>query len=366
MGSYSQVESLNWSQPVTPLSEDLERESTAIPRATMREVAALAGVGIKTVSRVINNEPNVSADLTARVRAAAERLNYQPDIHAGNLRRSDRKTRTLGLIVGSVANPFSGAVNRGVEDVAADRGVAVFTSSLDDDASRETRIVTEMLRRRVDGIILTTVKKNQAYLLPEQQRGTAFVFVDRQPSGIDADAVLTNNAEAASQAVAHLASVGHRSIGYLGDRAELWTAHERRRGFFEQLGAIGIPTAAVTAIDDLHDEDSAYRATLGLFATDSPPTALFTSQNLVTIGTIRALRQLGLHHEIALVGFDDIPLGDMLEPGVTVVAQNPYQIGRTAADRAFARLEGDRSEARAFVVPSTLIIRGSGEIRPRS
>ena len=97
------------------------------------------------------DEPNVSPETVARVRFAAERLDYSPDIYAGNLRRADRKTRTLGLVVGSVANPFSGAVNRGVEDVAASRGTAVFTSSLDDDASREATIVSEMLRRRVDG-----------------------------------------------------------------------------------------------------------------------------------------------------------------------------------------------------------------------
>lgn len=350
---------------MTPLSEDTETGRSPIPRATMRDVAALAGVGIKTVSRVINGEPNVSTETLARVRAAAERLNYQPDIHAGNLRRADRKTRTIGLIVGSVANPFSGAVNRGVEDVAADRGVAVFTSSLDDDASRETRIVSEMLRRRVDGLILTTVKKHQAYLVPEQQRGTAFVFVDRQPTGIDADSVVTNNAEAAAEATAHLVAVGHRHIAYLGDRTELWTAQERRRGFFEQLGSVGIPTAGTTAVDDLHDEDSAYRATLEVLSAASPPTALFTSQNLVTIGAIRALRHLGLHREIALVGFDDVPLGDMLEPAVTVVAQNPYQVGRTAAERIFARLDGDRSESRQFVVPSSLVVRGSGELPPR-
>jgi LacI family transcriptional regulator len=331
----------------------------------MREVAALAGVGIKTVSRVINNEPNVSAETAARVRSAAERLNYQPDIQAGNLRRSDRKTRTIGLIVGSVANPFSGAVNRGVEDVAADRGVAVFTSSLDDDASRETRIVTEMLRRRVDGLILTTVKKNQAYLVPEQQRGTAFVFVDRQPTGIDADAVVTNNAEAAAAATAHLISIGHRSIGYLGDRSELWTAQQRRRGFLDQLGAVGIPTAGAIVIDDLHDEESAFHAAVSVIRGPNPPTALFTSQNLVTIGAIRALRELGLHRDIALVGFDDIPLGDMLEPGVTVIAQNPYQMGRLAAERAFARMDGDHEEATTFVVPSELLVRGSGEIAPR-
>lgn len=328
----------------------------------MRDVAALAGVGLKTVSRVINEEPNVSAATIARVRSAADRLEYRPDVNAGNLRRTGRKTRTLGLVVGSVANPFSGAVNRGVEDIAAAHGTAVLASSLDDNAARETAIVSQMLSRRVDALILTTVRKNQSYLVPEQRRGTVFVFVDRQPSGIDADVVVTNNAEAAALATRHLQSFGHRSIAYLGDRAELWTARERRRGFAEAMTSAGLSDAQ--AIEELHDEAGAYAAAMHLLQSDHRPTAFFTSQNLVTIGTIRALRELGLHHSIAVVGFDDVPLGAMLEPGVTCVAQDPYAIGSLAAERAFARLDGDQSDSQVFVVPGTLVVRGSGEIPP--
>lgn len=335
-------------------------------RATMRDVAALAGVGIKTVSRVINDEPNVTQATIAKVRAAAERLDYHPDLNAGNLRRTGRKTRTLGLVVGSVANPFSGAVHRGVEDTAVERGVAVFASSLDDDATREQRIVGEMLRRRVDALILTTVRKNQSSLVAEQARGTVLVFVDREPVGIDADVVVTNNAEAAGEATAHLIAAGHRRLAYLGDRHELWTAQERRRGFLEQLGAVGIPTRDVPLVEDLHTEDAAYAATLEILDGPNPPTGLFSSQNLVTIGALRALRERGLHRRIALVGFDDVPLGDMLEPGVTVVAQNPYEMGRIAAQRAFARLDGDVSDPVRVVVPSVLVPRGSGEIPPGS
>lgn len=344
---------------MTTLSDGQSEPQKVTARATMRDVAALAGVGIKTVSRVINNEPNVTPETIARVRAAAERLEYRPDIYAGNLRRTDRKTRTLGLVVGSVANPFSGAVTRGVEDAAAARGTAVFTSSLDDDASREQTIVSEMLHRRVDGLILTTVRKNQSHLVPEQRRGTVLVFVDRIPTGIDADVVVTNNAEAAATATKHLQSHGHRDIAYLGDRAELWTAQERRRGFLSVADSGPV-------IEDLHDEASAREAALELLRSDHPPTAFFSSQNLVTIGVIRALRDVGLQREIAVVGFDDIPLGDMLEPGITVVAQDPYAIGALAAERVFARLDGDRADSETFVVPSTLVVRGSGEIRPRT
>ncbi|HEY5223390.1 MAG TPA: LacI family DNA-binding transcriptional regulator [Microbacteriaceae bacterium] len=330
----------------------------------MRNVAALAGVGIKTVSRVINGEPNVSAATIAKVTAAADSLNYLPDLHAGNLRRSDRKTQTLGLLVGSVANPFSGAVHRAVEDVAAQRNVAVFASSLDDDPNRERGIVSAFLRRRVDGLILTTVAKNQGYLQPEQEHGTPFVFVDREPVGVEADAVVSDNAAGATRATSHLIEHGHRRIAYLGDRLEIQTARERRRGFLEALGAAGIATNGIPMIDGLSTEDSATVAVAALLQGEDPPTAIFSSQNLITIGALHALKALGLHRSIALIGFDDIPLGDMLDPGVTVIAQDANAIGTLAADLVFARLDGDDTPERTYVVPTSLIIRGSGELTP--
>lgn len=351
---------------VTPLSETPSSSDGARSRPTMRHVAALAGVGVKTVSRVINGEPNVSAATIAKVTAAARTLDYQPDLHAGNLRRADGRTRTLGLLVGSVDNPFAGAVHRAVEDAALARGVAVFASSLDDDPAREQEAVSAFLRRRVDGLILTTVTESQAYLSPELRRGTPVVFVDREPAGITSDSVVSDNAEGAALATRHLVERGHRRIAYLGDRRLIQTARERRRGFLEELGRAGVATRDLPVVEDLHDAESAHTATLALFETPNPPTAIFSSQNLVTLGVVHALRELGRHRDIALVGFDDLPLADLLDPGITVVAQDPQQIGRIAAERVFARLDGDGSPAARTVVPTRLIERGSGELPPRA
>lgn len=350
---------------VTPLSNTAPAPDGARARPTMRHVAALAGVGVKTVSRVINGEPNVSAATIAKVLTAARTLDYQPDLHAGNLRRADGRTRTLGLLVGSVDNPFAGAVHRAVEDAALERGVAVFASSLDDDPAREQEAVSAFLRRRVDGLILTTVSDSQAYLAPELRRGTPVVFVDREPAGITSDCVVSDNADGAALATRHLLERGHRRLAYLGDRSTIQTARERRRGFLEELGRAGVATRDIPVIEDLHDEGSARAATIALLTSPNPPTAIFSAQNLVTIGALHALRELGRHRDTALVGFDDVPLGDLLEPGVTVVAQDPQQIGRLAAERVFARLDGDTSPAARTIVPTRLIERGSGELPPR-
>lgn len=332
----------------------------------MRQVAALAGVGLKTVSRVINGEPNVSDAMAAKVRDAIKALDYHPDIHAGNLRRSGHRTRTVGLLVGNVANPFSGTIHRAIEDAAAARGTAVIAASLDDDPTRERGAVDSLLQRRVDGLILMTIAKSQGYLGVEQERGTPLVFVDREPSGLLADSVVSDNAHGASVATAHLLAHGHRNIAFFGDRREIYTARERKRGFLEELGRAGIPVDDAVAVDDLTDENAAREALLRLFDAPSPPTAVFSAQNLLTIGAVRALRDRGLHHEVALVGFDDFVLADLLEPAVTVVAQDPRQIGELAAERLFRRLEGDATPERVYTVPTALISRGSGEIRPRA
>ena len=330
----------------------------------MKNVATLAGVGIKTVSRVVNGEPNVSAETIARVQRAAEQLKYQPDLHAGNLRRTDRRTNTLGLLVGSVANPFSAAVHRAVEDAALGRHVAVFASSLDDDAERERSSVDAFLRRRVDGLILTTIHRSQAYLGSELEHGTPIVFVDRRPVGIEADTVLADNAEGAERAVAHLMAHGHTRVAYLGDTAEIFTARERRRGYFDALHRGGLEPDARLVVEGLSDESRAAEAVSRLLELDDPPTAVFSAQNLITIGVITELRRRGLAERVALVGFDDVPMADLLNPAVTVVAQNPTEMGRTAARRVFERLDGDDAAPRDFVVPTSLIVRGSGEITP--
>ncbi|WP_330932761.1 LacI family DNA-binding transcriptional regulator [Cellulosimicrobium cellulans] len=342
--------------------EDAVTRPSAERRPRMRDVAELAGVGIKTVSRVVNGEAHVTASTRAKVLDAVERLGYRPDVYAGNLRRAEGRTRTLGLLVSSVANPFAALVHRGVEEVAGEHGVAVLAASLDDDPETETRLVEAFLQRRVDGLVLTTVRPDQSYLSPERDRGTPMVFVDRLPHGIDADAVVCDNVDGAARATRHLLEHGHTRIAFLGDLERIQTARARRDGFLAELARAGLTAERATVVMDLHDEESAERVVVELLAGDDPPTAILSAQNLVTNGTLRALRRLGLAHRVALVGFDDVPLGDLLDPPVTVVAQDPREVGRLAARRLFARLDGDTSPHATTVVPTTLLVRGSGEI----
>ena len=335
-------------------------------RATMRDVAALAGVSIKTVSRVVNGEAGVSSDLVERVQEAAQQLDYRPDLTASNLRRG-RQTATLGLMLENVANPYSAAVHRAVDDAAVERGMAVLATSLDEDPVREREVARMMIQRRVDGMIIMPTGTDQSYLRAEIEAGLATVFVDRPPRFLDADTVLATNRSGAREAVDHLLSIGHRRIAFLGDLTDIATANDRYRGYTDALAAAGITVDDRLVRTDLHTRDTSQRAAESLLRLppDASPTALFASQNLITIGALQALHLHDLQHLVALVGFDDVELAGMLEPGVTVVAQDPYAIGRAAAELLFARLDGYRGPSQHRTISTRLVIRGSGEIRPR-
>lgn len=330
----------------------------------MRDVAALAKVSIKTVSRVVNGESGVSPRLARRVLAASERLDYRHNMTASSLRRSDGRSATIGVVLEDVSNPFSSALHRSIEDVAVLRGVLVLAGSSDEDGDRERRLVSAFASRRVDGLIIQPSSHDHSYLLAERKAGTAIVFVDRPPAFLDADTVLTDNAAGVRRGVRHLIEHGHRRIAYLGDLHTIATAADRHRGYVEELAERKIALDERLVRLDLRGIEKAEAAVNEILTGPRPPTALFTGQNLITIGAFRALRHLGLHRKVALIGFDDILLADLLEPGITVIAQDPAAIGRTAADVLFRRLDGDRSASEHRVVLTRMITRGSGEIRP--
>src|ERR671937_1015172 len=201
----------------------------------MVDVAALAGVALKTVSRVVNSEPGVSPELEARVKRAIEQLNYRRDANAATLRRLGRKTQTIGLVLEDVSNPFSSALHRAVEDAARERGVLVFAGSCDEEPNRERELIGSFRDRRVDGIVVVPASHDHAYLYEERRAGTALVFVDRPASHLDADTVVSDNVGGARQAVRHLLEHGHRRIGFLGDLLSISTARDRLTGYTQAL-----------------------------------------------------------------------------------------------------------------------------------
>jgi LacI family transcriptional regulator len=330
-------------------------------RPTMTDVAVAAGVSLKTVSRVVNDEPGVRPETAALVREAIARLGFRRNDMARAL-RSGQRTRTLGLVIEDVSNPFYSAITRGVEEVARGQGMLVIAGSSDEDPQRERELLHLLWERRVDGLLVVPTGEDHHYLLPELRRGTRAVFIDRPPGGIDADVVLLDNTGGARAAVEHLLAHGHRRIAMVGDEATIFTAVERLRGYREALEEAAIPVDPALVRLGPHDVQAAESAVDALLVLADPPTAIFTGNNRITVGALRALARS--KRPVALVGFDDLELAELLARPTTVVAYDAAEMGRQAGNLLVQRLGGDSSPPRRIVLPSSLIARGSGEVRP--
>jgi LacI family transcriptional regulator len=328
----------------------------------MRDVARHAGVSLKTVSRVINGEPGVASTTATRVTGSIEALGFRRNDLARSLRQG-RSSATLGLVIEDVANPFYSVIAQAVEEAARQRGFLLITGSCQEDPERERELVSALLRRRVDALLIVPAGTDHRYLLPELAAGVPAVFLDRPPQGLEADAVLLDNLGGARRAVEHLIAHGHRRIACVTDAADLHTAAERLAGYRAALSAAGLAEDPALVRAGARDAATASEVVRELLALpeERRPTALFSANNRITVGAVGVLAR---RHPVALVGFDDFELADVLAIPVTVIRDDPHRMGAVAAELAFARLDGDDRPPRRVVVPCELVERGSGEVAP--
>jgi DNA-binding LacI/PurR family transcriptional regulator len=273
----------------------------------MKEVAKLAGVSVATVSRVLNDNPNVSPELCSRVLAAVEKLNYQRNRVARSLRA--KTSLIVGLIISDIQNPFFTSVVRGVEDVAYDHGYTLLLCNSDEDPTKEHLYIDIMLAEKVAGVIISPVAEVDNYSSLLLQAGVPIVSMDRRMRDLDVDTVLVNNVKGAYQAVSHLIELGHRRVGFIGGPLQTTTGRERHEGYKKALTEHGIGLEqGLVKIGDFK-QDSGYQIACELLESDDSPVAIFTANNLMTLGALNAIHEKGLNipQDIAIVGFDDMP-----------------------------------------------------------
>jgi LacI family transcriptional regulator len=325
---------------------------------TLAQVAELAGVSLKTASRAVNGEPRVAEATRERVLDAAHQLGFQLNRAASLLARG-LTSNLVGLITGDLANPFYSAVAKGVEQELRSQGIQLAVASSDEEPARERELIGEFVDRQVRALILVSTITDHSDLTTVQARGIPVVFVDRPGVGIDADSVLLDNRQGAHDATAHLIAAGHTAIGFIGDLSRLETHRERLAGFEDAMRAASLDPGRWVR-HDAHDVATALEEVRTLLSQPDAPTALFTSNNRITIGALRAM--IELDRWPALVGFDDFELADVL--GVTVVAHDPVEMGRTAARLALGAIQRRHGELSHIVLPTRLVERGSGERLP--
>lgn len=331
---------------------------TVQQRATLDDVARLAGVSSKTVSRVFAQRELVAPLTVERVLGAAKRLRFRPNSLAQGLRRGG--SRTVGFIIGELSNPFYYKVAAGIEKELSAHGFSLVVATTDDTEEGEGRVADALLAQRVGALLLIPVGDDQSYLEGERQLGTPVIAIDRPARNLAADAIVLDNRAAVLEATRRLVARGHRRIAYVCNPASVWTQSERLAGYRQALSEVGVDSRPWEVLGD----DLALSPTdlvRALWSDGDGPTAVIAGNNRVTVGALRVLRERG-DERTALVGFDDFDTGDVL--GVSVISYDPLELGRRAAQLAIERIGDPSGFVRQITLPTWIIERGTGERPP--
>lgn len=327
--------------------------------ATMRDVAAAAGVSTKTVSRVFNDDPHVDPATRSRVEAMIRELKYVPNALATTFRSG--RSAVIGVAVPDIVDPFFASIVHAVEQVALTRNMSTLVTSLGDDPARERPILEAMLRGQPGGLVVAPISDDQSHLAAWSTR-MPIVFVDRRPIGLSADSFTQDDFTGAFQATTHLVEHGHHRIAFLGDTLALPTTAARLRGYQAALRSAGLASDDGLIAFGAGTRASVADAVEAFRASARPATAVFSSNARSTMALIPA------SDVISIVTFGDFPLADLLRPSITVMAQDAAELGRLAAVRVLDRLEHPtRRFRRSSVLPVRLVEREScGDPRSRS
>lgn len=330
--------------------------------ATIKDVAAKAGVSTATVSHVVNGSRGVSAETKKKVKAAIKALKYRPDGIARSLRVSH--TGTIAVLISDVTNPFFADFFRGVEDTAHQRGERynLLLCNTEENASHERRALELVLERRIDGIVMAPAGGNQDLLSDLLDSGLPVVFGDRKLKGVSADTVVADNIAAAAELTRHLISLGHRRIGLLEADLASSAIGERVQGFRQALTEARLKPSPGHMAKAASNIPAAEAAGALLLGTAQRPDAIFCTNNFMTLGMMQAVINQGLScpEDIAVAGFDDFPWAAAFRPRLTAVQQPAYEIGRETATLLFDRISGRRTGAPVeMVLKAKLVVRDS-------
>ncbi len=260
--------------------------------STINDVAEEAGVSVATVSHVINGTRYVSNELTERVEEAMEKLGYRPNAVARSLKTN--KTQTIGLIASDLSNPFFSSLLRGVEDSALKEDYSLIVCNTDETLDKEKLYIDVLSGRKIDGLLIAPTGKSDENLRSLQKRNIPMVFIDRKAKGIEADAVLSDNVSGASEATRHLVDLGHKKIGIILGLMSVSTTRERLEGYKKVLGEEGLEYDPDLVKHGFSQVTGGAQAAEELLSLNSPPSAIFSTNNLMTIGAMQGLMNEGL------------------------------------------------------------------------
>ena len=330
----------------------------AARQPSIKDIARLAHVSHPTVSRALQNSPLVNPKTAEKIRRIAEQAGYRPSAVARGL--VTRRTRTIGLVVTTVADPFISEVFSGIEQEAHQRGYCVFLAESNADPQREKEMASAFAERRVDGIIVTSSRVGALYLPLLEEMMVPIVLLNDQHPGAFVHSVMIRNREGSRAAANHLIGLGHRRIAYIGDQSGYQSDEERCAGYREALEAAGIGFNAELVVSGDGKPEGGQRAMSQLLELANPPTAVFCYNDMTALGAMQAIRQRGLSipEDISVVGFDDLFFASYTQPPLTTVRQPMRRMGQLAMESLFKMMSGIESEI-CIKVDAELIVRES-------
>ena len=328
---------------------------------SIKDVAELAGVSTATVSRVLSGKAGVSAALRAQVEEAIKALDYRPNLVARTLRA--QQSVTVGLIVSDICNPFFTDVSRAVEDTLYAAGYTVFFCNADENPEKERLYLEAMHAQKVAGLIYSPTRQ-QTENFEALEILIPTVILDRAVPSAAVDMVLIDNEDAAYRLTRHLIENGYRRIGVLLGAAST-TGRERYKGYERALQEYGLSPAQQLVFYQPPRVEDGRSATMQLLESPVRPEAIVTTNSLLGAGALLAIRERGLRvpEDIALASFDETLWARLVEPGVTIIAQPTYEIGKTAAELLLQRIQDPGRPARKVILQGQLVIRGSSAPR---
>jgi len=328
-------------------------------RPTMNDVAAHAGVSLKTVSRVVNGVATVDPELASKVQGSITQLGYRHNSLAANL-RAGGASQTIGLITADLSNSFYATLSSAIVREASARGYQVIMASSEEDPDLERTLALDLCQRRVRGLVIVPTNASHEYLRKEVELGIPVVFVDRPGVDISADEILADNRGGAELAIANLVNSGHRRIGFLFDSLEIYTMRERLTGARAALELARIEFDDALLATNIHAPEDASAAISAMLDLAEPPTAVLCGNNRSTVGAVEEIWRRGADIEVS--GFDDFEMSRLLPRPVATVSSDTVALGTTAAERLISRIEGDTGSPRRTLLPSHLVSRGGWSI----
>lgn len=327
----------------------------------LNEVAEKAGVSIATVSRVMNNNPKVNLETRLKVQQVIKELKYQPNRVAKRLRNKNASSNLLGVVIPDIQNPFYVEVFRGIEDVAYENKYALIMCNFSQDEKKEKLYLDILQSESIDGMIVAPTNEHDQKVIELVKKGLPIVCVDRGLIGVDVDVVLVENRNGAFAAVDHLAKSGYQRIAYISGLPQIPSSRQREQGYLEALAANNLPLDRdlIKYGDSRHE--SGVKLCEALLNLPNPPDAIFTGNNLITLGALETIHKRRLHipKDVAIIGFDDMYWSISLNPPLTAVRQPAYEIGKRAAEQLIMRIHDPTRPTVSMILKTELMIRSS-------